>query len=362
MKSDVMVPKNRILEILSEYDPEEITIATLCSHTALQIFHGAKKEGFKTLGLAVNQNTKFYEAFPLAQPDEILRFNSYDEFVTRAKELTDRNVIIIPHGSFVEYMGTKRFEEMEVPTFGSRQVLKWEESRDSQRDWLESAGISMPRRIADARDIDEPVLVKYNGAKGGRGFFIAKDYMEFKMGIDLSEESYTIQEYVLGTRYYLHYFYSPIKQSGYRVGDGSLELLSMDRRDESNIDELYKLGSTEELKKHGMFPSLVVTGNIPVVIRESLLAKVFEMGENVIKRSYELFGGLIGPFCLESIVTDHLDFKVFEISCRIVAGTNPFTSGSSYSDMIEPGMSTGRRVAREIKDAIAAGKLSEVVS
>jgi 5-formaminoimidazole-4-carboxamide-1-(beta)-D-ribofuranosyl 5'-monophosphate synthetase len=357
-----MVPKKRILDILKDYRPEDITIATLCSHTSLQIFHGARKEGFKTLGLAVNQKTKFYDAFPLAKPDEFLRFDSYDDFVERADELCDRNVIIIPHGSFVEYMGTRRFEAMEVPTFGNRAVLRWEEDRETQRSWLEAAGIQMPKRISDAKEIKEPVLVKYNGAKGGRGFFIAKDYMEFKMGIDLSQESYTIQEYVLGTRYYLHYFHSPFQKRGYRVGDGSLELLSMDRRDESNIDELYKLGSTEELKKHGMFPSLVVTGNIPIVIRESLLSKVFEMGENVILKSYELFGGLIGPFCLESIVTDKLDFKVFEISCRIVAGTNPFVTGSPYSDLIEPGMSSGQRIAREVKDAVAAGKLDLVVS
>lgn len=106
----------------------------------------------------------------------------------------------------------------------------------------------------------------------------------------------------------------------------------------------------------------MVTGNIPIVIRESLLSKVFDMGENVIRRSIELFGGLIGPFCLESIVTDKLDFKVFEISCRIVAGTNPFITGSPYSDLIEPGMSTGQRIAKEIKDAAKVGKLDLVVS
>ena len=44
-----MVPKKRIDEILKDYDPENITIATLCSHSSLQIFNGAKKEGFKTL-------------------------------------------------------------------------------------------------------------------------------------------------------------------------------------------------------------------------------------------------------------------------------------------------------------------------
>jgi len=356
-----MVPKSRIASILKDYKKEDITVATLCSHSSLQIFNGAKREGFKTLGIAVGQNTKYYDAFPLAKPDEFLRFKSYDDFIDRASELTDRNAVVVPHGSFVEYMGPARFERMEVPTFGNRQVLKWEEDRDTQREWLESAGIQMPRRIMDAKQIDQPVLVKYNGAKGGRGFFIAKDYIDFKVGIDLTQ-SYTIQEYILGTRYYLHFFYSPIKQAGYRVNNGVLEMLSIDRRDESNIDELYKLGASEELKKLGLFPSFVVTGNVPVVIRESLLPKVFEMGENVIKRSYELFGGLIGPFCLESIVTDKLEFKVFEISCRIVAGTNPFINGSPYSDLVEPDLSTGRRIAQEMRMAVEKNKLELVLS
>ncbi|MEM2979361.1 MAG: DUF1297 domain-containing protein, partial [Methanomassiliicoccales archaeon] len=152
------------------------------------------------------------------------------------------------------------------------------------------------------------------------------------------------------------------KKDGYRVADGSLELLSMDRRDESNIDEMYKLGAQEELKKLGLIPTFVVTGNVPVVIRESLLPKVFDMGERVIRRSVELFGGMIGPFCLETIVTDRLEFKVFEVSSRIVAGTNPFISGSPYSDLIEPEMSTGRRIAREIKIAKQKNLLHAIVT
>jgi len=134
-----MVPRQKIDDILRSYDPEDITIATLCSHTSLQLFNGAKREGFKTLGIAVDQKTKFYDAFPLAKPDEILRFKSYDDFIDRASELTDRNAILIPHGSFVEYMGTKRFEDMPVPTFGNRAVLRWEEDRETQRQWLEAA-------------------------------------------------------------------------------------------------------------------------------------------------------------------------------------------------------------------------------
>ena len=47
--------------------------------------------------------------------------------------------------------------------------------------------------------------------------------------------------------------------------------------------------------------------------------------------------GMIGPFCLETIVTDKLDFKVFEISARIVAGSNPFIGGSITQILMKKG-------------------------
>jgi len=356
-----MVSKADISKILSKYDSDSITVATVCSHSSLQIFAGARKEGFRTLGIAIGKAPKFYDAFPLAKPDEFFVVDKYEDIISRAGELAKRNVILIPHGSFVEYLGAKRFAEIPLPTYGNRAVLEWESNRDIEREWLTSAGVKMPTLIKEPRDIDRPVLVKYHGAKGGRGFFIAKDYKDFKMGIDLSQK-FNIQEYILGTRYYLHYFYSPIKKDGYKLSRGSLELMGMDRRDETNIDEIYKLGAQEELKRLDIYPSFVVTGNIPLVIRESLLPKVFEMGEKVVERSIELFGGMIGPFCLETIVNDKLEFYVFEISGRIVAGTNLNISGSPYSDMIEPGMSTGQRIAREIKDATKQGKLEDIIS
>ena len=356
-----MVPRERIEKIVDSYNADRLTIATACSHTSLQIFDGARREGFETLGITVGQKTKFYDAFPRGKPDEFFQVDSYAELLDRASELIERNVVIIPHGSFVEYMTPKLFERLEVPTFGNRRVLEWESDREKERTWLTSAGIEMPDRIEDPKLIDRPVLVKYDGAKGGRGFFIAKDYPDFKLGIDHSQK-FSIQEYILGTRYYVHFFYSPVRQEGYRLKKGVLELLSIDRRDESNIDEMYKLGAQEELKKLGFFPTFVVTGNIPVVVRESLLPKLLDLGEKVVESSIGLFGGMLGPFCLECIVTDDMRIKVFEISSRIVAGTNPFISGSPYSDLIEPDVSTGRRIAQEIGYAREHGQLKEVLT
>lgn len=356
-----MITKEQISNILRNYDTNNLAIATVCSHSSLQIFHGARKEGLKTIGICLKSPPRFYDAFPKAKPDEYIVVDSYQEIYSIVDKLIANNAIIIPHGSFVEYMGTDDFVELAIPTFGNRAVLEWESDRNMERQWLESAGIHMPKEILDPKDIKSPVMVKYHGAKGGRGFFVAKNYKDFKENI-ISNEKYSIQEFIVGTRYYLHFFYSPIKTEGYQLSKGTLEMLSMDRRVESNADEIFRLGSPRELESAGIHPTYVVTGNVPLVARESLLPLVFSLGERVVEKSLGLFGGMIGPFCLETVFTDKLEIKVFEISARIVAGTNLYPSGSSYSDFIEEDLSTGRRIAQEIKLAASLGKLDEILS
>ncbi len=361
---------------LAGYDTNDLCIATAASHSSLQIFHGAKKLGFRTMAIiAGDRDLRYYDAYPGAKPDKILRLKSYHDLIGMAEELRKDNVIIIPHGSLIEYMGAKDFTSIKVPVYGNRDVLDFESDRDKERAWLEAGGITMPREIEDPRDIVEPVIVKYHGAKGGKGFFIAKNYHEYKRQIQ-EGEPHTIQEFVMGTRYYLHYFHSRLDNEGFILNEdapgqghaeahkvyGTLQMLSIDRRDESNIDELNRIGSIKELQDAGIDPQFVVTGNIPMVIRESLLPKVFQMGEGVIQESYKRFGGLWGPFCLETIVTPDLEFKVFEISARIVAGTNPFIAGSPYSEMIEPGLSTGVRICQEIQKGAREGRLEEILT
>ena len=350
-----------IKDMLANYNKTNLTIVTVCSHSSLQNFNGAKKEGFKTLGIAVGEKRKFYDAFPLGRPDDFIIVDNYKEILSLTDELAEKNSIIIPHGSFVEYLGPNNFINLKLPTFGNRNVLLWESDRNKEREWLEASNLTMPMEFKNPKDIDIPVIVKYYGAKGGKGFFIAKTYEEFKQRID-KNKSFTIQEFVMGTRYYLHYFYSPIQDNAYKLSKGSLQLLSMDRRDETTIDEVQRLGSIQELEEIGIHPTFVVTGNIPIVIRESLLPKVFSMGERVVEKSLKLFGGIIGSFCLETVVTENLDFKVFEISARIVAGTNPYASGSPYSEYIQKDLSTGRRISQEIKFAAKHDILYEILS
>ena len=91
-----MITKQQVLEFLKDYDLDNITIATICSHSSLQIFDGARKEGFRTLGICVGKPPKFYDAFPRAKPDEYLVLEDYEDLINRAEELRKKNTIIIP--------------------------------------------------------------------------------------------------------------------------------------------------------------------------------------------------------------------------------------------------------------------------
>ena len=79
--------KKNINDMLTSYDKKNLRIATVCSHSSLQIFNGARKEGFKTLGISVGEQKKFYDAFPLGRPDEFFIVDNYKDILKCTKEL-----------------------------------------------------------------------------------------------------------------------------------------------------------------------------------------------------------------------------------------------------------------------------------
>ena len=82
---------------------DQYTITTLGSHSALQILKGAHDEGFKTLVIALNKQVSFYKRYSFI--DEIIGISAFSEFPEIEKKLINKNVVVIPHGSFVAYLG-----------------------------------------------------------------------------------------------------------------------------------------------------------------------------------------------------------------------------------------------------------------
>lgn len=330
------------------------TIATLGSHSALQILKGAHDEGFKTLAIVNEKTERLYRSFGFV--DEVVVIPRYEDFPQNMHMLEGRNTIIVPHGSFVAYLSLDEHKKMTLPYFGSKAILDWEASRDLQRDWLLRAGLKLPRQFRTGAEIDRPVIVKLYGAQGGKGYMFLRNSQDFdeRAGM-LARSDYILQEYIIGVPLYIHYFYSPLT--------GKLEIMSMDRRYETNVDSIGRIPSQAQ-EGMDIQPSYVVVGNSPLSLRESMLAEAYEMGENVVKISREICPpkGLFGAFCLETIITPEAEFFLMEISARIVAGTNLFIDGSPYSylNYREP-MSTGRRIAREIKNALMADSLDLIL-
>ena len=361
-----MITSKDIAKILRKYDLSKLAIGTLGSHSALNIFKGAKEEGFKTVCVCKENDAIVYKKFPLV--DEIILVKDFTELLTETlqEKLRRLNVVLIPHGSFTAYLSTEELtSSLNVPMFGNRQLLHWEANRNEQEEWLRKAGLRLPATFKKPDEIDRLIIAKLPGAKGGRGYFLANSPASFRKkfremvdrGLLHKDDMDRIhlQEYVLGVNVYPHYFSSII--------NGDVEFLGADRRYESAVDAIGKIPANEQLEIE-VNPTYTIVGNIPITLRESLLPELIRMGDNVHKKAKELAPpGIIGPFCLETVITDDLKIYTFEISARIVAGTNVGIGTSPYAYLkYGENMYMGRRIALEIKEARKQGKLQAILA
>ncbi len=359
-----MIGRKEIAEVLDTYDIDHITIATLGSHSALNIFKGAKEEGFKTVCVYKTGDEIVYRKFPLA--DELIPVDSFSDVLNEdvQQRLRELNAILIPHGSLNAYLSMDHvLNNLLIPMFGNRTLLSWEIDRNRQRQWLSEAGLKLPKEFSNPEEIDRLVIAKFPGARGGKGYFLANSPKTFekkaqrmlRRGLLRYEDLKRIylQEYVMGVNVYFHYFRSVIRHD--------VELLGMDRRYESAVDSLGRIPAKEQLEL-GLVPTYTVVGNIPITLRESILPEALRIGDNVVRQSEEIASpGVLGPFCLETIITDNLEVFTFEISARIVAGTNVGIGTSPYAYLKwGENMYMGRRIAKEIREAIEGDRLEDI--
>jgi 5-formaminoimidazole-4-carboxamide-1-(beta)-D-ribofuranosyl 5'-monophosphate synthetase len=339
------------------------TIATLGSHCSLQVLKGAKDEGFRTLLVCEKSRLGLYKRFNFI--DDMIVVDKFSEILEHfcQMRLEQTNSIIIPIGTMVAYMSTEQIESIASPFFGNKWILRWESDRMLKQKLMEESRLKTPKAVKSKNEIEKLCIVKLHGAAGGRGYFLAWNKKTFEEGAEKlierhvinSENELYIQEYITGVPAYLQYFYSPLTNE--------IELMGVDRRYESDIDGLGRIPSKQQLGID-LEPSYNVVGNIPLVLRESLLAEVYAMGEKFVAAAKRLIPpGMTGPFCLEGVYDREGEFTTFEFSARIVAGTNLYVEGSPYSDLIfaEP-MSMGRRIARELKIANKKGRINEVIT
>lgn len=338
-------------------------IATLGSHCALQVLKGAKDEGVKSILICEKKRERLYRRFGFI--DEIILVDSFAEILDQkiSSTLQKENAVLIPHGTLIAQMSSDQIESLKVPVFGNKSILRWESDRALKEKLMHAADLNVPQSVASPKEINKLVIAKRHGAAGGKGYFLASSEEEYNkkrdklisQGIIKGDNDLYLQEYTSGVLAYLQYFYSPLKEE--------LEFFGIDKRHESDIEGLARIPSEQQMQMNST-PSFNVIANSPLVLRESLLDKVYSMGESFVAASKKFVPpGMNGPFCIEGVYDADARFFTFEFSARIVAGTNMYIDGSPYSSLLyDVPMSMGRRIAHEIKDADSLNQLDKVVT
>lgn len=366
-----MISKQQLANIINQYDLDNITIGTIGSHSALEIMDGAKDENMKTICICQKGRELPYLRFKRLT-DEILLLDKFSDIINRENQdkLQQFNTIMITNRALTAYLGYDNIENnLMVPIFGNRQLLRAEERTTTRNQYylLERAKIKHPRIYKRPSDIDGPAVIKVQEArrKLERAFFIVSSYEDYKRKANLKIEQgliseadlrvATIEEYIIGTYFNLNFFYSPITDE--------MEFLGIERRLQTNLhDFTTSLPARQQLEINVEIQNIEV-GHTPASIRESLLEKVFEIGDKfsiAVKKEYP--PGIIGPISLQSIVTLDLNFVVYDVSLRvpgnpILATTSPYTK-YYYGHPI----GVGRRIAMEVKNAITQKKLTEIIT
>ncbi len=356
-------------------------IAVVGSHSALDVCRGAKDEGFRTLVIAEKGRDATYAKYfktkgSVGCVDEVLYVEKFKDIVKSdfVKVLKNKNVVFIPHRSFEVYVGDYDAIEKDftIPVLGNKFLLRIEErtEKPNQYDLLKKADIKFPKTFKNFQEIDRLAFVKVpeKERKFERAFFLANSPLDFKTKGDelISKgkitrealETAVIEEFVLGVQVNFNFFYSPL--------DDRLELIGTDTRRQTNLDGLLRLPSfVQDPLKDNIELKYEEAGHIAVTTLESLLEPAFEIGERFIKTAKEMFApGVIGPFSLQSVITPGPPKKeiiVFDVSPRMPGSPGIFATPYSGYLFGQP-ISMGRRVAIEIKKAIAGKKLSKITT
>lgn len=384
-------------ELLRGYDIHALTVGVLGGHSGLDVCHGAKQYGFKTVCVARKGREQTYDRYFKTRTlkahsskltassrgcvDETIVVDNFSDVLDEEiqKKLQSMNTIFVHNRYFWVYFDdfSKVETSFNVPIFGSRTLLKLEE-RDqpyNQYALLRDAGIRTPKIFSSPQDIDRLCLVKAAEAKRGyeRAFFLAGNEASWEAtGTALENEgkvsaawrTATIEEFVVGAPVNFNFFYSPLT--------GELELLGTDMRRQTNLDGFLRMTAQEQSQAMEHVPlKMIETGHVACTVKESILEKAFDLGEKFVAackklpRSLDPSGkGIIGPFALQGAVVAEdgkEDIVIFDVSLRIPG--SPGVVATPYSGYLHGrSVSVGERVGMELRRALEEGRLEEVVT
>lgn len=378
-------------KLLDGYDSSRLTVGCFGGRNALDLSSGAKDAGMRSLVVAFEGRESLYAKHYRTRKsgeemigciDEVIAVEEFTDILApdMQERLRSQSTIFVQSKDF--WRRFPSFDAVEtgfnVPIFGSRSLLRLE-GRDqpyTSRDLLAEVGIRLPQRFQSPDQIDRLSIVKVKEDLRGyeRVFFLAWDKESFEeeaaRRIKLRQitekdlKNAVIEEYIVGAPVNFHFFFSPLRSE--------LELLGIDIRRQTNLEGFQRMTPAQQKIALDHVPlQMVEIGHIASTLRESLLGRAFEIGEEFISitqslpREIDPTGkGMIGSFTLQgAIVSENSreDIVLFGVcfrptTCAGIAAT-PYTRYLHGRPM-----TMGDRIAMEIRDAAREQRLHEIVT
>lgn len=338
------IKRSNMQDLVSKYDTRNISIAVLCSHSALETAAAAKIAGFYTIGISTKGREKTYVKYNKKLYDEIEYIKEFKNNVTVIdeeiqKRIVEKNGILIPNRSLSAYCGYDFLEEkLLIPMYGGRNVQRTEDRNEkiSQYDILTKAGIPFPRRFTTPEDIDALAMVKVQQKRNPleRAFFTVSSSEEYykkaderiKKGIidDEGLKKSIIEEFLIGPPVNANYHSFGLHETSIESFPTKIDLVGFGTRRQVNSSGFLQLTAEEQEMVRGKIK--ITNEEIShqgVTVRESFHEHFYDLGEGYVKAVNSFYPNeMIGMFGLQgAMVTDQNTlrpkFVSFDTSPRI---------------------------------------------
>jgi len=353
-------------KLLENYDLENLAVASLGGHSALETSLGAKRQNLKSVVVAKKGREQTYEKFLKFDPktetgvvDEVILVDEFSDILKPEiqKQLRELNVLFVHSRYFWVYFDdfAKVENDFAVPILGTRELLRLEErdQKPNQYDVLRDAGIRIPKIFKIPKELEllekeVQIFIPQSKSKfaqkndpGSRTLIPAKSILgNFE---NLKIDCLTLTKINNATRTYeRENFFANSKEewisvASQKIIDGEitfedlkkatieefilgapinfnfffsplsnrLELLGTDTRRQTSLDGFLRLPANEQMKltAAGIAPSHIETGHIAATVKESLLEKAFAAGERFVETCKKYNPhGMIGPFALQGAI------------------------------------------------------------
>ncbi len=420
-----MIKRKEIQQLVSNYK-EKPTIVIFGSHSAIETGLSSKRMGLPNIVVVKKGRERQYLEEQVHLFDEIIVVDEWDQilFESIQNELLEKDGILIPNRSLVVYLTAAKIEnELRIPIYGNRYLLKSEDRTTNEKEYIDQygilkrSGIRTPREISkdelDIIGIDKEVpvaLVKVQQADNPleRAFFYITsedDYHEQVKTMkakglinDKTLSEARIEEFIIGPYFNCNGWASGLnkgKAKGYELTDGinwlkyehdpfrnpivDWDFVGFGQRMQTNSSGFLDLPAKIQLQIGDKIKiKNEEIGHTMATMRESKMDEVVGSIPKFLKTVEKLYPpGMIGLFGLQGAVpinskTHRPEWVVFDVSMRVpgdpaVAASPQMNSLTlKYQKYLPKGVthitSPIDLPMIEICHAFKTGKLSDIVT